>query len=127
MVSLDLGDGKRTELTASSDSLLLDLLVADDAVQEVLTALAVLDVLHTHVDALRDDAAANALVDLRDKSSALLQLQPRQLASHLNTDGAGGHVPDTASLAVVELVRHTLRAASACSANAAPTFDANSH
>ena len=28
--------------------------------------------------------------------------------SHLNTDRARGHVPDTASLAVVELVRHAL-------------------
>ena len=58
-------------------------------VQEVLPALAVLHVLHTHTDPLGQDLATNTLVDN-------------------NTDGALGNVEHTSGLAVVGLVGHTL-------------------
>ena len=58
-------------------------------IQEVLPALAVLHVLHTHTDPLGQDLATNTLVDN-------------------NTDGALGNVEHTSGLAVVGLVGHTL-------------------
>ena len=67
---------------------LLDL-VGVDSVEEVLSALGVLDVLQADVDALGEDLAADALVD------------------H-NTNGALGHVEHTPSLAVIGLVGHAL-------------------
>ena len=68
--------------------LLLDL-VGVDSVEEVLSALGVLDVLQADVDALGEDLAAHALVD------------------H-HTHGALGHVEHAAGLAVVGLVGHAL-------------------
>ena len=68
--------------------LLLDL-VGVDSVEEVLSALGVLDVLQADVDALGEDLAAHALVD------------------H-HTHGALGHVEHTPGLAVVGLVGHAL-------------------
>lgn len=67
---------------------LLDL-VGVDSVEEVLSALGVLDVLQADVDALGEDLAADALVD------------------H-NTNGTLGHVEHTPSLAVIGLVWHAL-------------------
>ena len=64
-------------------------LVGMHSVQEVLPALAVLHVLHTHTDPLGQDLATNTLVDN-------------------NTDGTLGNVENTSGLAVVGLVGHTL-------------------
>ena len=64
------------------------LIVLADTVLEGLTAGGHTDVLDTDVNALGDDAVSNALV-------------------HNDTDGMGGHVEDSASLSVVELVGHT--------------------
>ena len=69
--------------------LLLDLLVLLDAVQEVLAAGGVLDVLNPDGDPLGQDPALDSLVDD-------------------DTNGVLGDVEDAASLAVVGLVWHTL-------------------
>ena len=75
-------------LAAGLGLCLLDL-VGVDSVEEVLSALGVLDVLQADVDALGEDLAAHALV-------------------HHNTDGALGDVEHAAGLAVVGLVGHAL-------------------
>ena len=67
---------------------LLDL-VGVDSVEEVLSALGVLDVLQADVDALGEDLAAHTLVD------------------H-HAHGALGHVEHASGLAVVGLVGHAL-------------------
>merc|ERR1719222_1803955 len=64
-------------------------LVGMHSVQEVLPALAVIHVLHTHADPLGQDLATNTLVDN-------------------NTNGALRDVEDASSLAMVGLVGHTL-------------------
>lgn len=64
-------------------------LVFLDSLEEVLSALGVLDMLNADVDALGDDSAAHSLVD-----------------DH--TESVGGHVVHTASLAMVHFVWHTL-------------------
>ncbi len=64
-------------------------LVLLGAAEEVLSALALLDVLDSDVDLLPHDLVAHALVDL-------------------DSDSAGGDVPDATSLSVVVLVGHTL-------------------
>ena len=69
--------------------LLLPDLVGVNSVQEILPALAVLDVLHSHVDPLGQDLATNSLVDD-------------------NTEGSLGHVEHTSGLAVESLERHSL-------------------
>jgi len=68
---------------------LLDQLVALHSVQELLSAATVLHVLDAHVDSLGDNATTHKLVQL-------------------NTDGTLGNVPDSTSLAMVELVGHAL-------------------
>jgi hypothetical protein len=75
--------------TLVGTGLLLDGLVRGNALQEILSALALLDVLNSDMDALGNDSVANTLV-------------------YDDTDGAGGDVPDLAGAAVVELVGHTL-------------------
>ena len=68
---------------------LLLLVVGLDTVEELLTALRVLDVLNTNVDPLGKDLSAHALVDN-------------------NTDGLLSNVENTTGLAVIGLVGHTL-------------------
>jgi len=63
--------------------------VGDDTIQETATRLGVFDVLNADIDALGEDAAANALVDD-------------------DTDGALGDVENAASGTVVHFVGHTL-------------------
>ena len=72
---------------------LLDL-VGVDSVEEVLSALGVLDVLQANVDALGEDLAAHTLVD------------------H-HAHGALGHVEHASGLAVVGLMGHALLESSA--------------
>ena len=69
-------------------------LVGVDSVEEVLSALGVLDVLQADVDALGEDLAAHTLVD------------------H-HAHGALGHVEHASGLAVVGLVGHALLESSA--------------
>ena len=74
---------------ARSLGLLLSDLVGVNSVKEILSALAVLDMLHSDIDSLGQDLATDSLVD------------------H-NTHGSLGHIEHAASLAVVGLVWHTL-------------------
>ena len=62
--------------------------VGADAVDECLSALGLADMFNADVNALRDDAGVDALVN-----------------NH--TDGMLGHVEDSASLSVIELVWNT--------------------
>merc|ERR1719461_1902548 len=84
-----------TGLTLEGDPLagligcLLLLVVGLDTVEELLTALGVLDVLNTNVDPLGEDLSAHALVDD-------------------DTEGVLGDVEHAAGLAVVGLVGHAL-------------------
>ena len=91
-VSLTGHDGHALEargLLAAGAVLGLDGFVLLDAVEEVLAALGVTDVLDADVEALLHLAVADDLVDL-------------------NTDGVLGHVENDSSAAVVVGVRHTL-------------------
>lgn len=60
-----------------------------DTLKEVISALGMAQVLDAHVDPLGDDASAHSLV-------------------HDHTQSVRRHVEYTASLAVIDLVRHTL-------------------
>ena len=82
---------------AGSLGLCLPDLVSVNSVQEVLSALTVLNVLDTHTDPLGENLATHALV-------------------HHNTHSTLRHVEDTTSLAVVSLVRHALLECSAACA-----------
>ena len=82
-------EAKQEKNVTLSLGLLLGEVVSLHALEEVLPAPRGLDVLNADVDPLLDDPVTDLLVDL-------------------DADSAGGHVPDDAGPAVVELERHTL-------------------
>ena len=81
--------GIQRALTARLLRLHLGGIVSRTTLEEILTAPGVLDVLNADVDALPSDATTDLLV-------------------HLDTHGAGSHVPHDAGTALVREVRHTL-------------------